>query len=323
MSSPSKIRALLATARVANVPSVISNVWAGIAIASIVRRWERGGDPVWPDAIALMLAGVCLYICGNFLNDWHDREWDAQNRPERGLPSGLFAPGTYLLVAVIFALCGLLLSSLVSWNCAAVAALILISIAIYTLWHKKAVWPVIPMGLCRALLPIMGFVGFANLVGIRSMAEFGLPGPSMIVSFHALALLIYISGLSLGARYESSPRPGRAPLVLSKVALVASGLVAMVLWAYLSKKAGLIAFLPFAAWMILCLTRYRHPLPMHVSALLAGIPLIDWIALLAYCLLMPPLAYPPAIQPYVIACLLIPPLAFISGRLLQRLAPAT
>ncbi|RYD36314.1 MAG: hypothetical protein EOP87_05710, partial [Verrucomicrobiaceae bacterium] len=70
-----KLRPLLATARIANVPSVISNVWAGIAIGSVVQRWEHGGQPVWLHALFLTLAGVFLYIGGNFLNDWHDREW--------------------------------------------------------------------------------------------------------------------------------------------------------------------------------------------------------------------------------------------------------
>ncbi len=323
MSHRGKLRPLLATARIANVPSVISNVWVGIAIGSIVQRWEHGGQPVWLHAVFLMLAGVCLYIGGNFLNDWHDREWDAKNRPERALPNGLFSPATYLLTALLCGIAGVVLALLVSWKCAVVAALIILFIVIYTVWHKKAAWAVVPMGLCRALLPVMGFVGFAVAVRFRLTPEFGLPSPSMFITYHALALLIYIAGLSLGARYESSPNPSVAALSASKAALVFSGLLAAFLWTYLSVKAGIIGFLPFAVWMLFCLTKFRRPIPVHVSALLAGIPLIDWIALLAYCLLLPPLAYPAAIQPYVIACLVIPPLAFITGRLLQRLAPAT
>ncbi|WAC17976.1 UbiA family prenyltransferase [Luteolibacter sp. SL250] len=323
MSHQGRIRPLLATARIANVPSVASNVWVGIAIGSIVQRWEHGGQPVWLHAVLLILAGVFLYIGGNFLNDWHDRDWDAKNRPERALPAGLFSPATYLLIALLCGAAGLVLALLVSWKCAVVAALIILLIVIYTRWHKKAAWAVIPMGLCRALLPVMGFVGFAVIVRFRLTPEFGLPPPSMFITYHAAALLIYIAGLSLGARHESSPHPSAAALAVSKAALVFSGLLAAALWIFLSVKAGIIGFLPFAVWMLVCLTRYRRPIPVHVSALLAGIPLIDWIALLAYCLLMPPLSYPPAIQPYVIACLIIPPLAFTAGRLLQRLAPAT
>jgi hypothetical protein len=323
MSHQGKIRPLLATARIANVPSVVSNVWVGIAIGAIMQRWEHGGEPVWLHALIVSLSGVCLYIGGNFLNDWHDREWDAKNRPERALPSGLFPPASYLLIALICGAIGILLALIVAWECAVVAALIVIFISIYTRWHKKAAWAVIPMGLCRALLPVMGFVGFAAVVRFRLAPEFGLPTPSMFITYHALALLIYIAGLSLGARHESSPHPSTAALAASKAALVFSGLLAAGLWVSLNWKAGIFGFLPFAVWMILCLTKYRRPIPVHVSALLAGIPLIDWIAMLAYCLLLPPLSYPAVIHPYVIACLIIPPVAFITGRLLQRLAPAT
>ena len=326
MSSPARLRPLLATARIANVPSVISNVWVGIAIGAAFQRWEHGGESVWPDALCLMIAGICLYIGGNFLNDWHDREWDAKNRPERALPTGLYAPGTYLLLAVIFGIAGLLLALVVSWKCAVVAALIVLFIAIYTRWHKKAVWPVIPMGLCRALLPVMGFVGFSTKplnLDVGGWSGSNLPTPATMVIFHAVALLIYIAALSLGARYESSPNPSRPALAVSKVGLILSGVLASVWWINFDVKAGLVGLIPFAVWMTLCLTKYRRPIPVHVSALLAGIPLIDGIAMLAYFLLQPAASYPPALQPYVIACLIIPPLAFLSGRALQRLAPAT
>jgi len=326
MSSPARLRPLLATARIANVPSVISNVWVGIAIGAAFQRWEHGGESVWPDALCLMIAGVLLYIGGNFLNDWHDREWDTKNRPERALPTGLYAPGTYLLLAVIFELAGLLVALVVSWKCAVVAAMIILFIVIYTRWHKKAVWPVIPMGLCRALLPVMGFVGFGAEpldMEIKKLLGYHLPTPTTMVLFHAVALLIYIAALSLGARYESSPNPSRAALAVSKAGLILSGLIASMWWINFDLKAGLVGLIPFTVWIILCLTKYRRPIPVHVSALLAGIPLIDGIAMLAYFLLQPAFSYPPALQPYLIACLIIPPLAFLTGRALQRLAPAT
>ncbi len=320
MSRSGKIRPLLATARIANVPSVASNVWAGIAIGAAFQRWEHGGAPILPDALLLILAGICLYIGGNFLNDWHDRAWDAEHRPERALPAGLYRPGSYLAAAILLGVAGMVLALLVAPGCALIAALIVLFIVIYTRWHKRAVWAVIPMGLCRALLPLMGFTGFATkpLHAAAEPVDAGL-----IVAVHGLALLIYIAGLSLGARYESSPRPAKGALAVSKAALIFSGLLAAAPWVWLSLTAALIGLIPFAVWMAFCLTKFRRPIPVHVSALLAGIPLIDAIALYAYCLLQPPLSYPPAIQPCLIACIAIPLLAFITGRLLQKLAPAT
>ncbi|HVJ46945.1 MAG TPA: UbiA family prenyltransferase [Luteolibacter sp.] len=317
MSHPGKFRALLATARIANVPSVVSNVWVGIAVAAAFQRWEYPG-PFLLHTLLLCLSGICLYIAGNFLNDWHDRDWDAKNRPERALPSGLFAPGKYLLISIILGLIGLASALIVSVVSSVIALIILILIVIYTRWHKRAVWAVIPMGLCRAFLPIMGFSAFAAIQPLL-----GAPVENTIIVFHATALLIYIAALSLGARYESSANPSKTALLISKSALVFSGILAAAVWASLSLRSALIGLIPFAVWMTICLTRYRRPIPVHVSALLAGIPLLDAIALLAYTRLQPPLSYPPALQPYLLACIFIPFVAFFLGRLLQRVAPAT
>jgi 4-hydroxybenzoate polyprenyltransferase len=316
MTRSAKIRPLLATARIANVPSVISNVWVGMAIGAAFQQWNHDGS-LWLDAVLLMLAGVFLYVSGNFLNDWHDREWDVKHRPERALPTGLFSPATYLMLALAFAASGLAMAFWVEPRCAIVAALIVLFIVIYTRWHKRAVWPVIPMGLCRALLPVMGFVA------VHPVNESGAPLEQTIVTVHAIALLVYIAALSLGARYESSADPSKLALGSSKGMLVFSGLLAAALWFDLSLTAALIGLLPFAIWMTVCLTKYRRPIPVHVSALLAGIPLIDCIAMWSYVRLEPVDHYPPAIRPYIFACFLIPALAFVCGRLLQRLAPAT
>lgn len=330
MPHPGKIRALLATARIANVPSVVSNVWVGIAIAAIFQRWEHHESSILADALLRTLAGIFLYIGGNFLNDWHDRDWDQKNRPERALPREFFKPATYLLWAVGCGLAGVVAAFAVTPASGLISLAILVLIVIYTRWHKRAVWTVIPMGLCRALLPLMGFAGFSaefpphDTYQIRSLGGlFGMPLESTLVLFHGLALLLYIAALSLGARYESSPNPSNTGLMISKSGLLFSGLLAASLWITLSPKAGLLGLLPFGVWMAFCLTRYRRPIPIHVSALLAGIPLLDWIAMLAYCALQPPRSYPPALQPYLFTCLLLAPVAFFSGRLLQRIAPAT
>jgi hypothetical protein len=68
---------------------------------------------------------------------------------------------------------------------------------------------------------------------------------------------------------------------------------------------------------VVCQTIRRKPVSVHVSSLLAGIPLVDWMVLLPISLSLG------SWNPFAIACFAIPPLAFISALLLQRLAPAT
>ncbi|MEO5716834.1 MAG: UbiA family prenyltransferase, partial [Luteolibacter sp.] len=99
MNRSGKLHALFATARIANVPSVVSNVWLGVALGIAINtpmgEGQSGPGIPWSHVILLMTAGICLYVGGNFLNDWMDRRWDSENRPERALPRGLFKPETY------------------------------------------------------------------------------------------------------------------------------------------------------------------------------------------------------------------------------------
>lgn len=309
MRFPSRIHALLATARIANVPSVVGNTWVGVVGAWIADDTAIVlAIPLAP-TLLLMMAGVLLYVSGNFLNDWMDRTWDAIHRPERALPGGLFRPGLYLGISVGTGLGGLTLAALTHPAAGWVALGILLAITLYTVWHKRSPWAVVPMGLCRALLPVMGAVGTAGTTG-------ELP------FWFALALFCHIAGLSLSARYESltHPPPGISHLARSLFAM-AAGAAACAVWV-----SGMGAFwqfgvLPYGVWVLLSLTLWRKPVPVHVSRLLAGIPLVDWVVLLPIALLLSTTGA--AMSPLAIACFTIPPVAFILALLLQRVAPAT
>jgi 4-hydroxybenzoate polyprenyltransferase len=314
-----KIRSLLATARIANVPSVVSNVWVGIAIWTICYDYHLYGPAPairWTASLLLTLAGICLYISGNFLNDWYDHEWDLKNRPERALPQGIFSRSTYLTTAIALALAGIGLAGAVQWTGGVVALAITALIVIYTGSHKVSKWSIIPMGLCRASLVYLGAFG---------MHDFDPRVPNevfvILTGCGGLGLFCYIAGLSLSARYESMSAPPRSAWMISRALLFLPALLPLILsirdWWLLA-----IGVIPFLLWLTLCHKIYRKPIPRYVSALLAGIPLVDWIFLL-------PLALSGSIwgrihfTSFGLMCLLIPPLAFIAGRLLQRLAPAT
>jgi hypothetical protein len=167
------------------------------------------------------------------------------------------------------------------------------------------------MGLCRALLPVMGAVGFGK--SPDRAVEAG-----MIAGFAAIGLFCYIVGLSLGARFESMkcrPDPGwngSASLFWIPPAVM------VFVSAWVGDAWLLVGVVPYAAWVVFCHTRRSLGIAAFVSCLLAGIPLVDWIILLPMGLLggIPTDASR-------IACLAIPPLAVVAGLLLQRLAPAT
>lgn len=318
MNPSGKLHALLSTARVANIPSVVSNVWLGVALGTIYNH-AGGNDPptiAWSSALSLAGAGVSLYIGGNFLNDWADQAWDAKHRPERALPRGLFPAKLYGWLAVLLAIAGVALTIVVSMGSAIAAAAIVACICIYTYWHKRSPWAVIPMGLCRALLPVMGVLGISTVILTREIPLVTL------AACVAGGLLCYIMGLSLSARYESMAKPPVGAVLMARTLLVLAALVMSDPFHWISEPAMVWGrFLPYGIWLVFALTIRRKPVPAHVSCLLAGIPLLDWIMMMPVISAMTPLE--DGWTPAAISCFAIPPLAFISALLLQRLAPAT
>src|SRR5262249_31030499 len=79
-AAASRGRTYLALGRVSNLPTVWTNVVAGIALA--------GGSFTRQMAIRLGIAASLFYVGGMFLNDAFDRGIDARERPERPIPSG-------------------------------------------------------------------------------------------------------------------------------------------------------------------------------------------------------------------------------------------
>ncbi|MEI6674742.1 MAG: UbiA family prenyltransferase [Verrucomicrobiota bacterium] len=316
-----KLLLLLASARVANLPSVVSNVWLGVALGVLVAaRWPPPSP--WSAATLLAVSAMLLYVSGNFFNDWHDRHWDAQHRPERGLPRGVFTPALYLGLAIVCSTLGVALAWWSGPGCALVAAAIVLCMVSYTRWHKQTPEAVLLLGMCRALLPLLFFIewplGCAKPNLTHAMAETRLE--IMVIAPHALALLFYVTGLSWIARGEAKAAPPRTSRWHAYFLLVLAGFFMASWYVPTVPKFGLLGLLPFGLWLGLCFTRFAKSPREQISALLAGIPLLDWVALLPLSLSM---INHGQSTPLALTCLFLPPLAFIAGRLLQRLAAAT
>lgn len=191
-----------------------------------------------------------------------------------------------------------------------VAGGIVFSITIYTLWHKRTTWAVVPMGMCRALLPVMGLLAIYPYID-RVWPVAG-------------ALLCYIIGLSLSARYESMAEPPRRVAVMARGFLLLA--VVLVAWGNrelcLDRASSIGGALPYLVWTGFCLRFWRKPVSKLVSGLLAGIPLLDWMVLLPVALTFMSDSRE-GLGAVVVGSLLGPPLAFIFALVLQRLTPAT
>src|SRR5450432_510504 len=181
--------------RISNLPTVWTNVLVGAVLAGA--QLSNARLPL------LMLALSLFYVGGMFLNDAFDREFDAEHRPERPIPSGqvsaqqVFPIGFGLLAlgTAAVAVAGRGPDGVPALRAIAASTALAAAIVFYDAHHKgNALSPLI-MGLCRV---------FVVLTAAFSMAEV-LP-PS--VELAAGALLCHLIGLTYIAKQEHLDRIG-------------------------------------------------------------------------------------------------------------------
>jgi hypothetical protein len=320
-----RVRAWLESARVANTPGVAAEVWFGFMLGGWCRSWGQVPEAAipWAALAAAVGAGLTLYLAGNFLNDWHDRAWDARYRPERALPRLLFRPATYFATAVVCGAAGLAMAALAGVAVAGVAAAIVGLILVYTRIHKTQPAAVAVVAACRGLLVVAGFFAAFPQPGARALA---------CVAIHALGPFAWTAGLALLARGEADPPAAGVPPATGAAGcwfgcparlLLLVPFVAMPAWWMVGAPVLALAGLaPLAAWFALCERRFRHPRRRHVGALLAGPPLVDFAAAvpLAAAITGSTLAAPTPLAAAVVA---VPAAAFALGLATQRSLRAT
>ena len=251
------IRTLLALGRVSNLPTVWSNCLAG--------WWLGGGGDVWK--LPFLLPGVsALYTGGMFLNDAFDAEFDRQRRQERPIPSGKISAKLVWRLGVGQLALGVLLL----WFCgkvAAVAAVILaLLILLYDATHKLFTASPWLMGACRFWVYVIA--GAAGVDGLNGLAIFG-----------GAALAFYVVGLSYVARRESlrgRVRPWPLLFLAAPVGL------ALLLNTGEFRQPAIWISIVLLLWIVRCVRFVFLGGEVNagwiVANLLAGIPLVDWLA---------------------------------------------
>ena len=302
---------VLAAGRVANLPSVVSNIVFGAATTS---WWVHlnGLNLFWP-----AVAGCLLYLGGCFLNDWSDRNWDQEHKPSRAIPSGRLKAVRVLILALVCLLAGLLCAFWQSLLSGGVAVFIVLAITVYTWIHKKTLLGILPMGLCRGGLYFLGLASQTSpetiLKGTTVMQL-----PTLVSAFPekilpALGLASFVAGLSLLARYEAKGMVEPRKKWFAGFLLIMPGL---------TTGAGLLGTL-LATTLFALIAFWGHHLLKQaiskgVSFLLASICLVDLIPLL----LRAPSSgvfHIPNYWPFVA----VSGVAFLLALLLQKVAPAT
>ena len=255
------MRTLLVLARVSNLPTVWSNCLAA---------WLLAGGGAWSRFALVCLGASLLYTGGMFLNDAVDQEFDRQYRPERPIVSGAIPASRVWVLAIAWLGMGWLLFAVLGHRPAIVAALLIGIIILYDWAHKQTVLAPLLMAACRFLLYLLAALTAANAFDSALL-------------WRASVLFAYIVGLSYLARGESTGAqfwrwtiallfvpalvahiaPLGAPKLM--VGLVTAVQVGWTLWALSGKKPKLLSMIP-----------------QGVAALLAGIVLVDWLAVAGY-----------------------------------------
>lgn len=168
-------RALAELVRLPAVLSVPGDVLLGEAAS---------GRPASPGRLAALCASSsCLYLGGMALNDWADREVDAQERPDRPIPSGRVSPGTALELAAGLTAAGLA-AAVVGGGARALGVAVPVAAAAwgYDLVGKSTALAPLSMAAARSLDVLLGASGgsiaralpAAGVVGAHTVVVTGL-----------------------------------------------------------------------------------------------------------------------------------------------------
>lgn len=186
----SLIRVFFILGRISNLPTVWTNVLVGWFLC--------GGN--WSPELAWIALGVSgLYLGGMTLNDAFDADWDREFALERPIPAGKISRSAVWAIGVVEMLVGVLvLLALTTFHPLILVGLVQ-AILLYNFLHKRWKGSVLIMGLCRALV----YVGAGSAV----VAQTNSIEVSPVVYFVAVAVILYIAGLTLAARSEHLKSP--------------------------------------------------------------------------------------------------------------------
>ncbi|MFT5905976.1 MAG: hypothetical protein ACI9E1_001581 [Cryomorphaceae bacterium] len=336
-----KLKALLATGRISNLPTVWCNCLAAALILLYLNPLSQQlyfSDQEFPIGtfyllgILLLISTSLIYVGGCFLGDAIDAKFDLQHRPTRPIPSGIFNQRTIMSLAAIMLIIGSILPlifhylqapnhlamSIINgnkdygWQQITIVPYLFLAVVLYSLLHKKSSLYGLPLiGLCRFFLVLFGASIAAWLTTTYLFDSNGneyvetqifLTKPIII---YASAVCIYTIAFASVARTESSNSPITWRNLLRYTMLA---LPLTVLFTNQSLQVETItALVIYAIWLSYAFAFLSKNKGNYVSKCLAGFCLLDacFVAQFGWI--------------WVVICLIL----FLSALALQKIAPAT
>ena len=255
-SQKSLLQSHLALARISNTPTVVSNVLAGVVLATTLK-------PEWM-VLALCIAMACFYTAGMYLNDILDLEIDRQQRPDRPIPSGAVSLSTAWIVTTALFVIGLALVIPAGVPAVIAAIVLIVCIAVYDAWHKGNPIGPLFMGGTRVLVYVVAFLAISTNWTTEA-------------TLWCIAMLVYVAGLTSIAKTEHGPAgirywPVASLFVPPVLALVRDFNIGTVILSVL-----LVVWIAFSLTFVF--DKDRRSIGRSIAQLIAGIALVDALVL--------------------------------------------
>lgn len=197
-------RAYLLLSRVSNLPTVWTNVLAGMCVVSAA---IDGGA-----YLRVALAMSAFYTGGMFLNDAFDEPFDRTRRPERPIPSGDVTRSEVFVVGSLLLLIGELLL-IPRAQAVTFGALLAAAIVWYDAQHKGSRVAPIVMGSCRGL--------------VYCTAAAFVAGMTVQAGIAAVVITIYVAGLTVVAKLAGPRARWLVPALIAAISLVDAAIIAI------------------------------------------------------------------------------------------------
>ena len=275
MASITMIKAYLQLFRIPNVFTAMADVTVGYLFLN-PNLCPAGSF------CCLLAASCCLYTAGMVLNDVFDARVDAQQRPQRPIPSGRIGLETarrlgfgLLLIGVLFGWIGGYWVGThfhIPWRSGAVATLLAVTVVLYDAVLKRTWLAPAFMGACRCLNILLG-MSLSPLVANGGNKVLGYTADQLVV---AAGIGVFIVGVTWFARSEAVTSR-RGGLVLALVVMVAglALLISFPQWGMFDEGVRKLT-MPGTVWLLLivlltfsivrrCAMAILSPQPDHVQ----------------------------------------------------------
>ncbi len=217
---------VLAYLRLVRLPTLftaLADIFLGFLLTHSSFVSDEGPSPL-PSFLLLCAASAGLYLSGMVFNDYFDRLIDAEERPNRPIPSGAISAASAFRLAAALMLAGVASAACVGIPSTIVALSLCVLIVGYDGGLKKTPLGPLLMGSCRVGNVLLGASAVPSLSVLFASPQLPI----------AIGLGTYIVGVTLFARQEATV--SRRTALLGAAVVVNAGVLGL---AYLVNQSPL------------------------------------------------------------------------------------